>query len=527
MKNKCLTCLFLGLLLAGETVGQSVQWAVRPTSAQIEGYGHLLKIRKGGKCGLIDHNNCEIIPAKYDSISPFRDGYALAMNARGNQLKIEAVISDGDYDLQPLTETVYATNYMWFSDGKMPVKGTNGWGYLGTDGNMVIPCQFQTAYPFSEGFASVLMDDKAYYIDRNMDYLPVEAGYGNLVFASTFSGEEAVVYSGNSYTPKGYVINRRGRIIRSYKTKPSDLRVNKYDHSIGDKTQKFKEQVQQLQEDNRYSVFQENGLYGYKKNGQLVLPAQLDIAEPVRGSYANVRFKGQNGVLRMVDGSFSMQMESNQIEVVDGQASRGYLQLGLPSSLEDANIRLRMTDRQGHDMLMQANVAQGRTRSYSFMPGQVPQSDRNTSCVLEVWNDNLLLWKRNCDISYHVTTSPKNEEMADVPDTKKKKDPEMTIAYLTISPPKATAKKANPKNDFYVTVTVSNEGDMRGNASVVLYVDGQQIGVKNIGVRGHGRANALFAVSGVRKERYAKVKAILKNGRGASHEANIHFMPFN
>ena len=40
---------------------------------------------------------------------------------------------------------------------------------------------------------------------------------------------------------------------------------------------------------------------------------------------------------------------------------------------------------------------------------------------------------------------------------------------------------------------------------------------------------AIFPVSDVRKERYAKVKAILRNGKNGknSDEANIHFMPFN
>ena len=122
--------LLFSLLLAGNVSAQTVQWAVRPTSAQLEGYGNLIKIRKNGKCGLISHDGRDIISARYDSISPFRDGYALAMNARGNQMKIEAVISEGDYEIQTLTESVFATRYMWFSDGKMPVKGAAGWGYL-------------------------------------------------------------------------------------------------------------------------------------------------------------------------------------------------------------------------------------------------------------------------------------------------------------------------------------------------------------------------------------------------------------
>ena len=123
MMRRKLTFIFIVLIGAVSASSQTVQWAVRPTSAQLEGYGRLLKVRKNGKIGLMDHNNREIVPAKFDSISPFRDGFALAMNRSGKQLRIEAVISDGDFEMQPLSETVYATRYMWFSDGKMPVKG--------------------------------------------------------------------------------------------------------------------------------------------------------------------------------------------------------------------------------------------------------------------------------------------------------------------------------------------------------------------------------------------------------------------
>ena len=162
MLKRSTILLLLGTLSTGMLSAQTVQWAVRPTSAQIENYGSLLKVKKGGKCGLVNLNEQEIVPVKYDSISPFRDGYALVMNKDGNQMRIEGVLSEGDYEMLVPTETVYATRYMWFSDGKMPVKGTGGWGYLGTDGNMAIPCQFQLAYPFSEGFASVMLNDKAY-----------------------------------------------------------------------------------------------------------------------------------------------------------------------------------------------------------------------------------------------------------------------------------------------------------------------------------------------------------------------------
>lgn len=519
----------LVVLFAGTLFAQTVQWAVRPTSAQIENYGSLLKVRQGGKCGLVNMNNQEIVPVQYDSISPFRDGFALVMNRAGNQLRIEGVLSEGDYEMLAPTETVYATRYMWFSDGKMPVKGNGGWGYMSTDANMAIPCQFQLAYPFSEGFASVMINDKAYYIDRNMDYLPVEAGYGNLVFASTFSGREAIVYSGDSYTPKGYVINRRGRILRQYKVKPADLKINKEDHSVGNKSQLYMQQVQQSSIDNSYEVYQEDGLFGYKKNGYVVLPAQLDKAEPVRGEYANVQYKGQSGVLQFVEGTFSCQLEKNKIEVVGSDVEKGFLQLNLPEAYNDASVRLRMVDAQGREMAVVANSTQGEHRSFSFLPAIVPTKSGEISYQMELWSGNLLLWKNQGSVNYSVIKPVAMGETVKVTAANGKSSTstsKMQIASFSLSKPEASAKRATPGNVFFVTVTVSNSSDKTGVASVSLFVDGKNVGTQRVNVKGRSTSKSKFAAAtDVKKERYAKVRATLSDGKG-SQEVTIPIIPF-
>ncbi len=522
-------------VLAGVSA-QSVKWAVRPRSAIIENYGDLLKVTTSGKCGLVDMNNQEVIPVQYDSISPFRDGFAIVMNKVGNELKIEGVISDGDYELMPVSETIYATRYMFFSEGKLPVKGSNGWGYLDTDGNIVIPCVFQTAYPFSEGFASVKIDNKAYYINRNMEYMPIEVGYGSLVFASTFSGNEAVVFSGYSLTPKGYVINRKGRVIRKLKEKISEVRVNSVDHSVGNKAQIYEGQVTQSDVDTRYSVFQENGLYGYRKDGNIVLPAQLDKAEPVRGEYANVIYKGMSGVLHIIDGSFSAELEKSQIDVVDNQVERGFLRISIPEEMVDAPLRLRMIDGNAHEMAVQALTTQGESRSFSFLPAQTPKNSKTLNYTMELWSENLLLWKGNGSVNYKVSKPVAVGETVKIAPEKpagavatssSRASTKVRIASFTISAPKAKGKRADPFNTFNVTVNVSNSGDQTGKATVSLYVDGKKVGSRSSNVKGRSTTSFPFAaVTNVKKERYAKVRATLSDGT-SSDEANIHVMPQN
>ena len=226
-----------------------------------------------------------------------------------------------------------------------------------------------------------------------MNYLPVEVGYGELVFGSTFSGQEAIVYSGYSLTPKGYVINKKGKVIRKIKEKLNELKVNKYDHSVGNRAQQYKEQVQLLDVDSRYDVFQENGLFGYKKDGIVVLPAQLDKAEPVRGEFANVQYKGMDGVLHVVDGSFSAQLDNSKIDVLGKDVERGFLVVDVPEALVDAPFQLVMVDDNGDKMLVNSLTTQGEKRSFSFLPTKVPSKSGTVNYSMELWSENLLLWK--------------------------------------------------------------------------------------------------------------------------------------
>lgn len=511
-KNSSLLLLMLMLLLPGCIHAQTMRWAVKPTSAHLENYGSLVKVNKGGKYGLINRQNQEIIPAEYDVITSFRDGYALAMNYRGHNLKIEGVIAEGSYDFQTPSEDVYATDYQWFSEGLMPVVSPTGsYGYMDPSGDLYIPCQFEEAHPFSEGLASVTINEQAFYITRRMDYLPVEAGYGDLVFASTFSGGEAVVYSRNM---KGYVINRQGRTVRSYKVKADDVEVNDYDYSIGDVTKNLQQQTMNLPKDERYSVYQENGLFGYKCGDKVILPAQLDMAEPVRGGFANVQMKGQNGILEVVDGDISTVWKNTSINVNSDGVSSGSLQLLLPEGLKDAAIRLHLGDGQGHDLALQNLSEEGtegtlRDYSFTFRPKEEPKSSGKSNGDLEVWVDNLLMAKDNCDLTYNVVTAPVVVRKP---------------AALSISKPQPKNKRANPKGEFFVNVAVTNTGDEPGDVQVALTVNGKKVGTRKVSVNGRGTRNYSFPVT-VKRPFFGKTKASTGNGQ-KEKENDIYYQPF-
>lgn len=501
------------ILLPGAASAQTMRWVVRPSSAQIEDYGKLLKVRKDGKSGLIDHRGREVLAIAYDSITSFSGGYALAMNYRGRELKIEGVIAEGDTEMQPLTEDVYATQFSWFSDNLMPVKSSSGWGYMDSGGNITIPCQFEEAYPFSEGWASVKIDDRAYYIDRSMNYLSVEVGEGNLAFASTFLDGEAVVYS---RFMKGYIINRQGRKVRNYPVRADKVEVNAYDYSVGDKAQGLQKQTKTQPIDERFVVFSENGRFGYKSDGKVILPAQFDSAEPVRGGYASVRLKGQNGILQVVEGDIATAVHNPVVEVVDGRVSGGELLLSLPEAFGESSMRMHMTDAEGHHFTVTTVQPNGQKRTFTFTPDDVPIESGSVKCDLEVWSDNLLLSKQPYEISYNVIKSPSG--IAQQPRVKKPAKPSLTKIW-------PRGKRANPNNEFFVAVNVSNSGDERGDVQVMLSVNGKSAGTKHVSVRAHGQSQAIFTVPNVKKPFIGKVSVKIVGGTDKM-DTSISFEPF-
>ena len=47
-----------------------------------------------------------------------------------------------------------------FSEGFASVKSNDKWGFIDTKGKMVIPCVYDAAWPFSKGFALVKSNEK-------------------------------------------------------------------------------------------------------------------------------------------------------------------------------------------------------------------------------------------------------------------------------------------------------------------------------------------------------------------------------
>lgn len=102
-----------------------------------------------------------------------------------------------------------------------PVKKNGKWGYIDQTGKLVIPCQWDKADPFSDGFAVVKDKEGFYYIDkRGTRRFPVQS-YRE---ASSFRERRAAVKSYNKY---GYIDVSGNLVIPFRYDKVSDFSDNR------------------------------------------------------------------------------------------------------------------------------------------------------------------------------------------------------------------------------------------------------------------------------------------------------------
>ena len=466
----------------------------------------------------------QVLSAQYDSITPFRGGYALALQSVGHRGQIKAIIREGDFDVTEVAEELYANKYSYFSEGKMCVSNAaRQQGFLSTDGNLIIPCQYKAVHPFFEGLASVTYQsdsgkENVYYINESMNEISVEPGYGEVIFGSSFVNNQAVVFTINR---RGYVINRNGRKLGRYRYSVEEAYQTarkSADYALAERSKPLEqEQTVVLPDDPGYEVYEEGGNFGYRTTGgKIVVPAQFQKAEPFKGGYANVMMGNKTGVLRLIEnGSFSGTMEKTRVKVgSNGQAEKVSYEVTIPEGLKDASILLRVFDEKGSE---QKNIvvrnASGTRRSFDFYP-EVANGQTTARYDLYVGtSDGLLLWSNRADLAFERT----REKIEQQDDLLAQRKPEGKPRFKA-APPRSPRKKADQNDNFPVSVTISNTGDANGMVTVTLRVNNQDVGKQRVNVKAGSSSQATISFK-VKKERLASlVEAILDNGtKSESH----------
>ncbi|HIZ86648.1 MAG TPA: WG repeat-containing protein [Candidatus Coprenecus pullistercoris] len=120
-----------------------------------------------GSYGFTDSAGNIVIDCRFDDVKGFSEGYAPVLSRSGN------VLGDGG---------VFGT-----------LSPTLKWGFIDTTGMIVIPCQFDLANQFSEGFAAVMSGNRWGFID----------GYGDTLVTYKYDEVKDFV--------NGYAAVRRGQ----------------------------------------------------------------------------------------------------------------------------------------------------------------------------------------------------------------------------------------------------------------------------------------------------------------------------
>ncbi len=170
-----------------------------------------VQIEYEGKRGYIDKNGNLVIEAKFGSAGDFIDGLALVtFEDRWGYIDKSGEFAIEPQNPNPLPQIGYPVDHIIFnisdfSEGRARIQIDKSVGYLDTNGNTVIPLQFQEAKDFSEGLAAVKINNKWGYIDLDGNWI-VEAKFSS---AENFSEGWAVV----SFDGKSCFIDKTGKVV--------------------------------------------------------------------------------------------------------------------------------------------------------------------------------------------------------------------------------------------------------------------------------------------------------------------------
>ena len=135
----------------------------------------LAAVEKNGKCGFINKNGEVAVPIRYGDVSPFKNGFAYVNknnrwenNGWGFINKEGQGITPFKYDVHYNGEEPDLSRH-YFSEGLAVVINNGKYGYVNTNGEEVIPCIYNDAYVFAQGFAVVLISYDSYYYEDYED----------------------------------------------------------------------------------------------------------------------------------------------------------------------------------------------------------------------------------------------------------------------------------------------------------------------------------------------------------------------
>lgn len=510
MSSKLIVILNIFFLLPILSYSQTVVWSVPPTYGSLEEYGDLYKIREKGKVGLADISGRVLVPANYDSITPFKDHLSLALEYEGGKYAVKGILNEHNYSIVPISEKYYVTEkYPFFSEGKLVVYDANNkYGYLQADGSLFMSCQYFKAYPFYSRLACIQKkSNEVAYLQADGSELTTDLesdGY-ILLTGSSFNEEGEAYVQGKAMGIKRCIINAQGKTVREAKFSGKKLKNYEYrkPFSFSDK----KETSVPL---DGINAFQKGGKYGFSSNNLTILPPQFSEADNFRGGYAKVKKNGKYGILKLQSGTFGGQLNKETAKVENGKVEAVNYMLSVPSSYENKPMTVQVFQEGSAPIELKEVTSDNNASSYPFSPS--PQNkEKELICHFSIQSDGILLWEDSQKVSFqYVVYQPPILSIPQVVDEFKVDDE----GYV----------RADSNNKIDVYATIENKSTETLYLTVTMGGNGVLEETKNIAVAPGSRTRISTSINGIKERK--PVEVFVKTSTGLKQSKIIKVKPF-
>ena len=403
MRIRLLT-LYIICLICNLLTAQTVQWSVKPTYSSLEEYvGKLYKYRENGKVGLVDISGNVLVEAKYDSITPFIDYHALALDFQSGNYMLKGIINQYELKLVDIPQGYFPSkDYPFFSEGKLVVYDTHRkYGYLQTDGSFFMNCEFQEAFPFYHGRALAFKNGStAEYLKEDgtalttqlekEDYCTLLPGY-----CSAYNEEGLAIIGGKSaYSGlKEMIIDTNGKKAKGINKKSYKERVSFHSETSS---------MLEIPVVSNVLPVEKFGRYGFQIEGSdtVCVPTQFIEAFPFKEGYAKVKQNGKYGILKLVPNvSFSGNLLQESVEVLNGKVDSLTYVFKLPQQFAGLDYKLIMED--GLGMAQSFTLKDGvNGNCVIFFKPDLKNKEKKKKYKFSLYVDELLLWQDNETITF-------------------------------------------------------------------------------------------------------------------------------
>ncbi len=435
----------MSVLAFADTIAKTASWAISPKYDKLSRYSSdIFVFQQNGKWGLIKPGNQEILPAIFEYITPFTNGYALAGTKEGNRYILERIISESG-EVTTIGEKYYLpTNYQYFSEGKLVVSNQSGkYGYINPSGKLTIKCQFDNALPFKDNWAPVKQGNYFKYINETYDrnqarsVLVVDFHYGEMTLASCFSNGKAAIAYNRDFT----LIGTNGKRIK--KLNEADFkRTYKNNNSAPEESSGFTLSK-------TYTEYSENGFVGLRIGSEVIVKPQFSsFLAQFSDGYIIADKDGKQGLLSVSDGNYLFDIKSlsgskSELEVDRrGNIERIVMNVSAPVSNNRLKLMADCGDGQMQDITSQMTVNE-LNASVSVSPLPMAKAETCTiKAVLE--NDGIIVAEASNSF---------------------------TLSYpmkLRVSSPKAVSSKADENDNVTIYSVIYNDSNKEVTVKITL-----------------------------------------------------------